>query len=196
MKNLIKISSVLMLILVYVVGCKKDNTNNEKVIGENYQGGKIAYILQSGDPGYDANVQHGLIAAPSDQSTGIQWYNGTFVTTGATAQAVGTGSNNTNLIVTIQGAGSYAAQLCSDLTVGGYSDWYLPSYEELKKIYPNKDLVGGFSTIPTSFYWTSSEVVALTPPNAGVFWVSFFNGGSGQVNKNDNTLFVRAVRSF
>ena len=51
-------------------------------------------------------------------------------------------------------------------------------------------------SVPASFYWSSSEVVALTPPNAGVFWVSFFDGGNGQVNKNDNTLSVRAVRSF
>lgn len=35
----------------------------------------VAYILRPGDPGYDANVQHRLIAAEADQSDGIQWYN-------------------------------------------------------------------------------------------------------------------------
>jgi len=42
-------------------------------VGDVYQGGKVAYILVSGDPGYDATTQHGLIAATSDQSRSITW---------------------------------------------------------------------------------------------------------------------------
>ena len=187
------------ILLMFTSGCKKDNTASKlKATGDSYQGGKVAYILQLGDAGYDANVQHGLIAAPTDQSTGIQWYNGTFTTTGATAQALGTGNANTNTIVASQGGGNYAAKLCADLVINGYSDWYLPSREELNKLYENRIAIGGFSTDVTpgsSVYWTSSEGVSLTPPNNGAFHVYFITGQNGGANKNQ-TFFVRAVRSF
>jgi hypothetical protein len=38
-------------------------------IGTDYQGGKVAYLLVSGDEGYDANTQHGIIVAPDNLST-------------------------------------------------------------------------------------------------------------------------------
>jgi len=47
------------------------NSSPLYTIGDTVLGGKIAYILQQGDSGYDANIQHGLVAAISDQSTGI-----------------------------------------------------------------------------------------------------------------------------
>jgi transcription elongation factor Elf1 len=65
-------------------------------IGDAYQGGKVAYILLLGDPGYDANTQHGLIAATSNQDIGIKWYNVTNTPTYATGTAIGTGLSNTN----------------------------------------------------------------------------------------------------
>jgi len=77
--------------------------NPAVAVGDSYVGGIVAYILVNSDTGYDPSVQHGLIAATVDQSTGIQWYNGSYVATGATGTAIGTGQANTTAIVTIQG---------------------------------------------------------------------------------------------
>ena len=156
-------------------------------VGQTYQGGKIAYILQAGDPGYDANVVHGLIAAPTDQSSGIKWYNGTYLTTGATATAIGTGNANTDKIVTNYGVGGYAARLCSDLVIDGYSDWYLPSYNELDKLYINKSAIGGFAN---NIYWSSSELDVNRSFNQN------FNGGLQFINYKFDPYCVRAIRSF
>ncbi len=156
-------------------------------IGDNYQGGKIAYILQSGDPGYIAGQTHGLIAAASDQSTGAQW--GCFGTAipGADGIALGTGNQNTIDIMAGCATAGIAARLCGDLVLNGFSDWYLPSKEELNKLYINRVAVGGFSS---ASYWSSSEI---DNDNA---WLQNFNDGAQVVDPKDDTYYVRAVRAF
>jgi uncharacterized protein (TIGR02145 family) len=158
-------------------------------IGESALGGKIAYILVSGDAGYDASVQHGLVVATTDQSSGIRWFNGSYTTTGATGTAIGTGFANTNTIITSQGATatSYAAGLARAHNGGGFTDWYLPSKDELDKLYDNRVAISGFNS---AFYWSSSENGSMSA------WEQSFVNGDQNDNFKFSTYNVRAVRAF
>lgn len=172
------------------------------VIGDSILGGKLAYILQSGDPGYDADVQHGIIAAASDQvyqSPWITWDAGTRVVTEATGHGIGDGLINTNKIVAAQGAGTYAAKLCYDLSLNGYDDWVLPSIGELEKLYDNKAAIGGFTNVSAQ-YWSSTEAEAgdipKTPLN-NAHW-ALFNPWYVYLDIKWTSLnqHVRAIRYF
>jgi len=167
-------------------------TSTTYSVGQTALGGKIAYILQSGDPGYDANVQHGLIATSSDISESVQWgCEGTRLT-GANGSAIGTGNQNTIDIITECTTSGIAAKLCSDLTTGGYSDWYLPSKDELNKLYLNRVAIGGFTTTSGfSNYWSSTQFDFNNP----AFQQAFENGAQNGSEKNAYHR-VRAVRSF
>jgi len=147
-------------------------------------GGIIFYI----NPNYQADGWKYLEAAPGDQSEEIHWNNGNYDATDAIGTAVGTGKVNTQKIVNVYGEGHYAAKLCSDLTEGGYSDWFLPSEGELSEMYKNLYLEG-LGDFESYAYFSSSEGW----PGIGVHRY-FLNGGGG--SGSYIIARVRAVRAF
>ena len=123
-------------------------------VGCSYQGGIVAYVYVSGDPGYVSGEVHGIIVSSADVGHAA-WWNGSYSVTGVTATALGTGATNTTTIVASQGVGTYAAYLCLDYVSGIYGDWYLPSKDELEKIWINRVAIGGLT--PFEVFWTSTE---------------------------------------
>jgi hypothetical protein len=162
-------------------------TTKDLEVGDDFQGGIIAYYFVSGDPGYVSGEKHGLIIAPVNQSDGIQWYNGTNISTGASSFVIGSGNPNTNLIVSVQGAGDYAAKLCYDLELGGYSDWYLPGYVELQKAYTNRTKIGG---LDKKLYWSSTE------QSSGIASSLDFSTSAMVSSPKNSLCYVRAFRNF
>ena len=167
-------------------------------VGDFYGGGVVFYIFESGDTGYVAGETHGLIAAVQDQSSGIRWYNGSYTTTGATATTIGTGSANTDAIIAAQGATetSYAAGVARAYTGGGFTDWFLPSKDELNQMYTNKATINttasanGGSNFSTNAYWSSTEF------DVEYAWLQYFSNGNQYGDIKDYTIYVRAVRAF
>jgi hypothetical protein len=151
-------------------------------IGSSYQGGIIFYLDGNGG---------GLIAAPTDQSANTEWGCYQQLISGADGTANGTGAQNTIDIVnancTSTNGSPTAADICANLTLGGYSDWFLPSKDELNQMYLNKAAIGGFANY---FYWSSTE-----GGNDDAWLQDFTNGLQYNYGKFNNAN-VRAVRAF
>lgn len=167
-------------------------------IGDLREGGIVFYIAPiPTDLDGDGNLDRGLVCALSDEDIMLQWYNGSYITTGAIGTALGTGQANTNNIILAQGAGNYAATFCDGLTIGSYNDWFLPSKDALNLMYEN---IGQGNTLGlgnlgdfADFYYSSSSEV-----NIDAAWVQRFDSGiqySSGVNKHFEN-HIRAVRAF
>ena len=186
-----------LITLMFFQSCGERSVEEEVIIrsiGDPYQGGIIAYLLKSDDAGYEGSQQHGLIVALEDQGgMDVVWWNEVLgdLETKALGNLIGDGLSNTELIVSIQGEGVYAAKICIDYEVAEnevvYDDWFLPSKGELAEIYENIDELGEFKTT----YWSSTEAER----NQGAWRQNLFNSAQN-VSKKYEPYSVRPIRSF
>lgn len=163
--------------------------------GEIWGGGVVFHVYRSAD-----GSEHGLIVAPTDQSSSSTWTNVSSTLIGSAAQSNWNGLSNSLAIVAQSGHVNSAAKLCLDYVSGEYSDWYLPSRHELNLLFISQyDVNKSLSTISGASelyqkdaYWSSTENVANQ-----AFVISFFTGFSPSSNFPKNLSYhVRAIRAF
>ena len=106
---------------------------------------------------------------------------------GADGTNIGTGEKNTTDIVTGCPTVGIAARRAKNLVLGGQSDWFLPSKNELNQMYIRRTAIGGFSP---DFYWSSSEFSDSSP------WGQHFSFNEQYDQNKVITYYVRPVRAF
>ncbi|MDA8945637.1 DUF1566 domain-containing protein [Flavobacteriales bacterium] len=169
-------------------------------VGDFAEGGIVFYVDETGE--------HGLVAAMEDLTegatdpygygfNGYEWGCYQIDVIGADGQAIGTGYQNTMDIVnqgcSTENGGITAAQAALDAEIDGYSDWYLPSMDELVEIYNtignggSEVNIGGFES---DYYYSSSE-------NYNSYaWTVYFSNGNSYLNSKYLATRVRVIRAF
>ena len=131
-------------------------------IGDYHAGGIIFWL--------DSTNFHGLVCANIDQTAGmigaIWGCEGDYI---ATSNDIGSGLNNTNLIIAENCSESdKAVELSYNLVLNGYSDWFLPSLGELQEMAKNRvvidetALANGGEAFFNDYYWSSSTHSTLS----------------------------------
>lgn len=83
-----------------------------------------------------------------------------------------------------------AKTACDELVLNGYTDWRLPSKEELEFIFNNVYKLGLIAGVSKANYWSSTD------DGNFVSCFYFYVGKAGTNDKNVHMNYVRAVRAF
>ena len=172
-------------------------TPTSVTIGDLRDGGIVFWV----DP---SDNTKGLVCALEDQSMGgTVWsedHSENWITTNASGTAIGTGAVNTALIIAQQegigvAATGYAAGLAKAYEGGGYTDWFLPSKDELNLMYNNIGQgnalnLGNIGNFLADGYWSSSEF------SNNKAWAQLFFVGDQIGLYYFSPFHVRAVRAF
>jgi hypothetical protein len=142
---------------------------------------------------YNDGSGGGLVASNGNLSLSQEWITGgatqTTLLNIPTRTGIGTGQANTTAIMSQPGHGGSAASLCDSYISGIYSDWYLPSQDELDLMYLKLHTggIGGFNNVE---YWSSSE------SNNTDAWCKNFGDSNQYTRLKSTPIHVRAARNF
>jgi hypothetical protein len=180
--------ALLLLPVLLLAACSSSGSTASYAVGDTGPaGGKIFYVAPSpfacGTSLAESCTY--LEAAPSDIPGTHAWCSDTSTSLGVTATAIGTGMKNTADADVVCTSG--AIQEAADYSSSGYSDWFLPSKDELDKLYRQWSGVG---MLPPYRYWSSSEDVATSDLNL------YFDSGSQFNTSSPGRLRVHPVRAF
>jgi hypothetical protein len=155
-------------------------------IGDSFAGGYFAgYISHTAN----SVATHALIVAPVSSgasgtgytvTTNYQWkINGNIT---PNTLSLFDGRANTDSMITNGIASHPAAQFCVNLTIGGYTDWYLPASRELEIAYFNlkpttTNNQTGFGINPNAVPARASNYTLSAPPRTSV---AIFQSGNSQ----------------
>lgn len=162
-------------------------------VGDEFQGGILAYIFKEGDPGYVEGEFHGIVTTKTNQ--GKAPWGCLREIDGADGMKLLDGRKNTRDILSkcSSSTENIAAKIADDLVVGEYSDWVLPSVDELHKLYESKELIKNFPSdkeTDDKYYWTSTEYVGFQ-----AYRIRFTTGLADKAGKFKE-YWVRPVRYF
>ncbi|MDR2151182.1 MAG: DUF1566 domain-containing protein [Spirochaetaceae bacterium] len=151
-------------------------------------GGRIFYVKTE----YSGGWRY-LECAPTDAGT-AEW--GSIVLNG-TGNLLGTGKANTALLISgLRQSGirsGTAAHLCTAYSNAGFTDWFLPSKDELSYVYTNLKVRGYTLGFTNNYYWSSTQ-----GNNNNQSWYQGFSDGyqSTYYGEKNRVYSVRPIRSF
>ena len=181
--------TITYLILIAIVLISMPACTKTYKIGDKCPAGGIVFY----DKGKYTDGWRYLSAAPANAEFESVWSNQYFDVAG-TQPELGTGKSNTQLI--IKEAEKWdetdtAAQQCANLKIGNFSDWFLPSNDELAQMNDNLKLsnIGDFKD---KIYWSSMQ---NEDDESSAFTQFFGYDDQGGLDKG-NVYMVRAMRAF
>ena len=120
-------------------------------IGSKMGGGVVAYVYKPHEKGYVAGEFHGIIAAEQDTGKARFGCSGIQI---ITSKEIGAGITNMEVLTSSCNQDGTIGSLFLNFSLKGFSDWHIPSVDELEILYENKELIGGFKE---EHYWSSSS---------------------------------------